>query len=202
MKERAGIVLMVVGLVVVLIGGVGFAATSGDSDEVAAGESTTTASSTSTTLAPTTTTVPDTTTSSSSTTSMPAETTTSSSTTSSSLPAEPETVEEFVEDFAAALEDGDREFVLERLHPVVIDGWGAELCESWVDSEIMMLSNYTLLAVDTGPITQQVDTPAGPAEVENYFGTTVSYTFQGQDFESGGSFALVDDTMFWLGQCR
>jgi len=107
-----------------------------------------------------------------------------------------------VEDYAQALEDGDREFIRERLHPVVIDGWGEDLCEAWIDREVMGLSNYVLVSVDRGPVLQTVDTPNGAVEVEDFFSGSVTYTYQGQDFEGGGSFALIDTTMFWLGQCR
>lgn len=206
MKERGGIVLMVIGLVVVLIGGVGWALSGDDTgEEIAASTSTsgptTTAPAPTTSVADTTTstTVPSTATTTASTSTSPSSTSSSSSTSS---PDDPETVEEFVEDFADALEDGDREFVLETLHPVVIEGWGAELCESWVDSEIMALSDYTLVSVNEGPITRTVDTPAGAQEVENFFDTSVTFTFQGQSFDAAGSFALIEDDMYWLGQCR
>jgi hypothetical protein len=201
MKERGGIVLMVVGLVIVLIGGVGWALSGDDSGDEMAG-STTTTGATTTSLASTTTAGDATTTTVAPSTTSSTSSTTSSSTTSSSIPDEPETVEDFVADFSQALEDGDREFVLERLHPVVIDGWGPDLCESWVDSEIMTLSNYTLVSVNEGPVTRTVDTPAGAEQVENFFDTSVTFTFQGQNFDAAGSFALIGTDMYWLGQCR
>jgi hypothetical protein len=204
MKERGGIVLMVIGLVVVLIGGVGWALSGDDTTQDAAA--------TTSTIVETTTSTPSTTASAADTTSTSAtsSTTTSTSTTestsstssTSTSPDDPETVEEFVEEFSEALEDGDREFVLERLHPVVIDGWGAELCETWVDTEIMALSDYTLVSVNEGPVTRTVNTPAGAQQVENFFDASVTFTFEGQDFEASGSFALVDSDMYWLGQCR
>jgi hypothetical protein len=203
MKQWAGPGLVAVGAVVFVVGIVGtLAGGSSDSAAEPADSTSTTSALTTSTVAAATTEAPAPTTTvvspPSSTTSTAAPTTTAPPTT---VPV-PETVEQFVAAYAAALETGDRNFVFERLHPVVVDGFGAELCSSWVDAEIMALSDYTLVSVNSGPITQSVITPAGSQQVENFFDASVSFTFQGQSFDAGGAFALVGLEMHWLGQCR
>jgi hypothetical protein len=113
-----------------------------------------------------------------------------------------ETVEAFVQAFAAALESGDRAFVGDRLHPVVYEGWGEDLCGAWIDREIMTLSDYTLVQVTSGPGDATVTTPNGSVSVANVSAADVTFSFQGQSFESVGSFASIDGIMYWLGQCR
>lgn len=196
MKRWIGPILT--GLGVVLIAA-GFLA-GGGAEPAAAGTSTTEPSTTSSTVLDTTTTTfaPATTT-----TTTPVETTTSTTepaTTTTTIA--PETVEEFVEAFSAALESGDRAFIGDRLHPVVYEGWGEDLCAAWIDREIMALSDYTLVSVNSGPANASVSTPNGSVSVADVFAADVTYTYQGQAFDSGGSFALVDGAMYWLGQCR
>jgi hypothetical protein len=185
------------GLGVLLIAA-GFLA-GGGTEPAAAGTSTTEPSTTTSTVADTTTTVAPVAT----TTTSPVETTTSTTeppTTTTTVATE--TVEEFVEAFSAALESGDREFVGDRLHPVVYEGWGEDLCGAWIDREIMTLSDYTLVQVTSGPGDATVTTPNGSVSVANVSAADVTFSFQGQSFESVGSFASIDGIMYWLGQCR
>ena len=137
------------------------------------------------------------TTSSSTTTTQPATTTSSTTTTE---PAE--TVEEFVAALGAAIDAGDNAFVFSRLHPVVIESWGEDLCRGWVDREIMALAQYTLVSVDQGPLTQTVTTPAGSVTITDFYSTTVTFRFEGEPFETTGAFGRLDGDMYYLGQCR
>jgi hypothetical protein len=188
--------MMGVGALVFLIG-LALTLTGGDDPDDSAAATTTNAPvelTTTSSATVTTTTTPST---SSTTTTTLATTTTTTTTT---IPKEP--VEEFVEAFSTALAAGDREFVLERLHPQVYANWGEDLCEAWVEREIMELSDYTLVRINSGPLAASVATPNGQITVPDVFETDVSFTFQGEGFESGGTFALIDTTMYWLGQCR
>jgi hypothetical protein len=197
MKERGGLVLMVAGAAIAIVGVIGTLASGGGDETPDTTVTTTTvppATATTTTVVTSTTRLDTTTTASA-----PTSTTTSSTTTTTVAP---ESVEAFVSAFGAALELGDRIFVRQSLHPVVIEGWGEELCESWIDREIMTLSDYTLVSVDSGPETRTVNTPAGPLSVENFFDASVSFMFEGQQFDQGGSFARIGPNMYWLGQCR
>ena len=196
MKERGGLVLMVAGAVIVIVGVIGTLASGG-------GDETPETTVITTTVAPatTTTTVATSTTRLDTTTTVVAETSTTTSSPTTTTVA-PESVEEFIDAYGAALASGDRDFIRRTLHPVVIEGWGEELCGSWIDREIMTLSDYTLVSVDSGPQTRTVNTPAGPLSVENFFDASVSFVFEGQPFEQGGSFARIGPDMYWLGQCR
>ncbi|MCB1245697.1 MAG: hypothetical protein KDB69_00350 [Acidimicrobiia bacterium] len=195
MNRWIGPVVMGVGAVVLVVGVIGL----GGSDSTEAANTTTstsavaTDSTTTTGAASTSTTAAETTSTSTSTT------TTSSTTTTTEAP---ETVEEFVKAFAAALEAGDREFVSERLHPVVSDAWGDDLCQAWIDREIVELRDYTLVAVTSGPADASVTTPGGQVSVADMYEADVTFTFQGQSFDSVGTFAPIDGMMYWLGQCR
>ena len=196
MKRWIGPILTGLGVLLIVAGLIGGGAT----ETVAADTSTTQAPSTTTTGA----TATSTTGATSTTTAAPVETTTSSTqapaTTTTTIA--PETVEDFVTAFSAALDSGDRQFVGERLHPIVYDGWGEDLCAAWIDGEIMSLSDYTLVQVNSGPLDATVSTPNGSVPVADVFAANVTFNFQGQSFDSTGSFALIDGVMYWLGQCR
>ena len=114
----------------------------------------------------------------------------------------PETVEEFVDSYAAAIAAGDVGFLFDRLHPAAVGGFGADLCRAWIDGEILALGDYRLTGAVEGPLEQSFTTPAGTGLIENAFRAPVSFVFQGQEFDAFAGFALVDGEMRWLGQCR
>lgn len=186
-----GAALMVAGAVAVVVGVVGYLGSS--SSDGVAGEpgpttSVTTATAQVTTTTLTTTIAPPSTTTVVTTTVAPA------TTTSMVFEAE-ETVEEFVRMFATALEEGDLDFIWQRLHPEVVAAGGEDLCRAWVENEIMALSDYTLYEVTGGP-----ETVNGIPDV---YSAAVSFTYQGQVFDDAtGQYALVDGTFRWLGACR
>jgi hypothetical protein len=188
----AGAMVFAVGMVGSFVGGDGTSATTTSTTVIALASSTTSEPSTTTSSAATTTQPTSTTTST--TASAPAATTTST--------VQDETVDEFLQAFSSALAAGDRDFVFGRLHPVVIDGWGEDLCSAWVDREIMVLRDYTFLALVDGPLARVVNTPSGRATVPDYYTATVRFAFQGETFTSDSGFALVGTEMHWLGQCR
>lgn len=199
---RWAYVLMSLGAVLVVIGLMGALQTENESAVAAseqAGVTTSAESSparaTSTTQLPTTTSSPTTTT-----TIAPTTTSTTTSTTTTLVP--DETVEDFVVRFASAIEDGDVDFLFDRLHPAVVGGFGMDLCRSWITNEILVLENYRLTGPVVGPQEQSFTTPVGQGIIENGFAAPVAFTFQGQEFESEGGFALIGSEMFWLGQCR
>ncbi len=196
MQRWIGPALVGVGVILVIVGFV-----AGGGDDTSADDTTTTLAATST-VVETTTTVSETTTTAAATTSTASDSTTTTAPATTTTTQAEETVEEFVEDFSAALDAGDRDFVANRLHPVVYDGWGEDLCNAWIDREIMTLSDYTLIAVTSGPADATVDTPNGTMSVADMYEADVSFTFEGQSFDSGGTYAPIDGVMYWLGQCR
>lgn len=141
---------------------------------------------TTTTLAPTSTTTTTTTT-------VPATTTTTTP---------PETLEEFVVAYRAALDSDDVAFLLDRLHPRILEIQGEEFCRAWVEREIIVLDNYQLAGEISGPADQMFPAPDGSQfAIADTFSTTVTFTIQGASFESPALFALVESEMFWLGTC-
>ncbi|MCI0426243.1 MAG: hypothetical protein L0Z49_07310 [Actinobacteria bacterium] len=133
-------------------------------------------------------------------TTLPTPTTSLQSTTTTTVALE--TLTEFVDRFRAALDADDLGFVFSRLHPQVIAGFGDALCRAWVDREILVLEEYELTG-EPGPVgEQQVETPAGDLPVADVFTAPIRFIFQGQTFESEGSFAYFDGLIYWMGQCR
>lgn len=187
-RRKQGLGLVALGVLLVVAAVVAAMSGPGEGDLVASTASTSTTMDTRSTSEPTTTTSPDTTT----TTTRPAPTTTVA----------PETVEEFVELFAAALAAGDLEFVMDRLHPDVVDGYTSEVCEAWVSSEIMALSDYGLTGDPTGPVDKTVNLAGQTATIADVYSAPVSFTFQGESFDSTADFALVNGVMRWLGSCQ
>jgi hypothetical protein len=192
MSRRAlGLASIALGVVLITAGVI--VASSEPSGETAAVSPTTTpTASTSTNVLPTTSTNPSTTIAPPTTSTVPATTTT--------LPTE--TVEEFVEAFAAALDNGDSAFVLERLHPDVIDGYTLQACETWVTDEIMGLSNYELTGDPTGPVDKSVTIAGSPATINDVYTAPVRFMFGGQSFDVSADFAVVENLVHWLGACE
>lgn len=108
----------------------------------------------------------------------------------------------FVGRFAAALETGDVGFLVETLHPVVVEAFGDETCETWVRREVMLLSDYRING-NPEPIGDgQVTSPTGSLAVEGMWSAPVAFTFNGEEFETQSSFAVIDGSVFWLGECE
>ncbi len=211
-KSRLAMGLIGVGIAMILFGIVDAAGSADPDESVAAVSASVADSSTSTAVAPTTSAAPAAPTTTTSTLALttvvptPPVVTTSPTTTTTSTAVEPtapaETVEEFVLAFAAAIAVGDVEFLFDRLHPAVVGGFGPALCRSWIEGEVLLLGNYELSGPVEGPRDQSFTTPAGTGTIPDAFAAPVSFVFQGQSFDGEGGFALVDNEMFWLGQCR
>ncbi len=113
-----------------------------------------------------------------------------------------EDVAGFIEAFSSALASRDTAFVEARLHPDVKDAFGTELCRTWIEREIMALSDYQLISIDGGPVTKQLTFPGGNRTVPDIYDVTVSFVFSGQTFTNPTDIALVGTQMYWLGECR
>lgn len=185
-RRNLGLGLIAIGSALILSGVL--VATSGSPDEAITAQPATT------TTVRTPSTTPETTTTS------PSVTTTTTSQTTTTL--RPETVEEFVDLFAAALTSGDQEFVVGRLHPAVIEGYTEEACRTWVGDEIMALSDYRLTGAATGPVDKGVSIAGQPATIVGVYSAPVSFTFRGQSFDSTADFAVVEGLVRWLGSCE
>lgn len=113
-----------------------------------------------------------------------------------------ESVKDFVVLFALAIAASDVEFLLDRLHPAVVGGFGLDLCQNWIEAEILQLGDYQLTGPVEGPRNQSFTTPTGTGTIEDAYSAPVTFVFQGQLFNAEGGFVLIGDEMHWLGQCR
>jgi hypothetical protein len=127
-------------------------------------------------------------------------TTTAPATTTTTTP--PETLEEFVAAYRAALDGDDVAFLFGRLHPKVIETQGEEFCRAWIEREVVALDNYQVIGEVTGPADEMFTAADGSQfAIADTFSTTVSFTIQGESFESEAGFALIESVMYWLGTC-
>jgi len=205
MNERTGIVLMGIGLLLTLVGVVWLGTGDFGSDKAAAPVTTTAApptaaaSTTTTANAPaTTTTVAPTTTTPTMTTAAPGTTTDAPTTTT--MASSGETLEEFIAEYQAALADDDSGFLFDRLHPVVLAMFDADLCRAYIDREIVTIESYTMVGTATNRAVS-FDTPDGPVNVD-LIEAPIHFDFRGQGVDTTGQFALVDGQMRWFTQCR
>ncbi|MEX0699999.1 MAG: hypothetical protein WD354_09730 [Acidimicrobiia bacterium] len=181
-RRLIGFVLTLVGVVLIVLG----VLLLWDSGQPQSTTTTLLAAPTTTTTAPPTTTATT--------------TTTTAAPTTTTLP--PETVEAFVATYRAALDADDVEFLFARLHPKVVETQGTELCRAWVEREVLVLDNYQIAGEITGPADERFPAPDGSQfAIADTFSTTVTFTIEGQNFESEAGFALVEGVMHWLGTC-
>ena len=119
------------------------------------------------------------------------------------MPAPPSTVAgnqilEFLDVFAAAIEVGDTPFLLESLHPLVVQQFSPELCQSFIEQEILTFANYRATGAVVGP---EERTLLG-TRIADFYEVPVSFGFQGRAVESIATFATVDGRVLWFAECR
>lgn len=188
-----GVASMAVGGVLTVVGAVGML-TAGD-QSVAAPE--TIDSTTTTEPSTTSTTEPTTTSTASSSTTTQAPPTTELPTTSTTTLPDPADVEVFVNQFVAWIEASDSAALVGRLHPVVIEEYGVDLCQEFVEREILALENYRSTGSVNGPEASQF----GSVDIDVYR-VPVAFIFQGEEFTSDAAFAFVEGTVHWFATCR
>ena len=193
-RRSIGVVIAAVGLVMMITGFLLSGGSSSTEPEAAA----TTAPPTS---APATTTRPPSTATSSTTTSAAAATSTTTTTTTSTTPPPP-SIEDFVAEYAAAAESGDSAFLFDRLLPGIRDAFGAELCRSWVDREILAIGDYKLTGEITGPSSRSLTAGDTTIAVDEYYEAPVSFTFQGEAVDGKAAWVVDNGQLYWVGECR
>ncbi len=186
-RRSVGLALVALGGIVAAIGLIGMFVSNNGGDAEALLTTTTTIQDSETT---TTTSITATTTTQAITT------TTSEATTTTTLDVTAE-IEAFVEGFAAAIEREDIESLLATLHPAVLEAFDEETCQTFIENEILLLLDYRLTGEIDGPNSQTF----GSFTVDMYT-RPVAFTFQGQDFESGASFAIEETGVTWFAECR
>lgn len=100
----------------------------------------------------------------------------------------------FVTEFADAIDRGDIDFLVDSLHPGVIETFGEDLCRTYVGDEILALVDYRLTGDIEGPT-------SGPFS-ESMYVAPVTFSFQGQEFEADASFGAEPDGVRWFTECR
>jgi len=186
-RRSVGLALVALGGIVAVIGLIGMFVSNNGGDAEALLATTTTIQDSETT---TTTAI------SATTTTQAITTTTSEATTTTTLNVTAE-IEAFVEGFAAAIEREDVDSLLATLHPAVLETFDEEICRTFIENEILHLLDYRLTGEIDGPNSQTI----GSFTIDMYSGP-VAFTFQGQDFESGASFAIEETGVMWFAECR
>jgi hypothetical protein len=128
-------------------------------------------------------------------------TSTTSSTAVATTAVPPEMVEDFVIAFRVAVDAEDVAFLMERLHPIVLEVFGEKLCRAFIEREILQLENYVQAGPVEGPTTRSFETPSGSGEAVT-FSVPVEFVFQGQHFEDTARYGPVDGEMHWFTECR
>jgi hypothetical protein len=191
-RRRTGVALMAAGGVLAIVGLIGMLGSGDASTEAGPASSTPPTAATTTTASTTTVTA----------TTMPTvtiiESTTTASTTTTALQPDPvEVIQTFVPEFAGMIAADDVEGLFDTLHPAALETQDADLCRAFIEREIVALGDYRL----TGDVTGPVATTFGSTTVDLYT-APVSFTYQGQSFDSTATFALVDGQVRWFTTCR
>jgi hypothetical protein len=188
---------MVLGGVLVIAAIIGLIAGGGGTAGPVEASATTTASTTTVPAATTTTATTTTTVATTTTPTMTIIETTTVATTTTTAPDPVAAIEAFVPEFAGMIATGDVQGLFDTLHPAVLDAQDADLCRAYIEREILALVDYRLTGAVTGP----APTTFGSTTVDVYSGT-VSFSYQGQPFDSTATFALVGGQVRWFTTCR
>ena len=129
-------------------------------------------------------------------------TTTTGPTTTTTSVVEVEAVVSFVGEFAAAIAAEDVDWLLTRMHPLVVQRYGEALCGDYVAREIVGLGDYQVTGEVIGPIERTYSTDGGSVTIAPYFEAPVSFTFSGQSYDGVGGFAAIEGLLFWFTECR
>ena len=119
-----------------------------------------------------------------------------STTTSFGVFDEAAAVEDFVLDFASAIDDGDVDFLFDRLHPAVKATYDEGECRQHIEEEILRLEDYQ----QAGPVEGPFDSEFGEFPLTTYE-VPVTFTFEESDFESSASYSLTEGTVRWFAMC-
>lgn len=192
---------MAIGLALVLVAFVG-AAVDGDDDggDAAMPASSTSSSTTSITSTSSTTTSTSTTTTSTTSSTTTTTSTTSTSTTTTTVPPEPETLAEFVVAFNAST-TSDLGFAFDRLHPVVLELFGADMCRTWLEQRFAG-TTVEIVGEPGSPAATRLNTPSGPVDVDDLFTVLTEITFQGSVSDAPATYAYVDGLIHWFTSCE
>jgi hypothetical protein len=112
-----------------------------------------------------------------------------------------ETVEAFILAFNSAVQTGDLQFLIDRLHPVAVTIGGEEACRAYIQSEFSQASSMMLTGNIVGPDEVVKVGPDGDIVLEEHYTADVVLVFRGQAFDITAEFARLDGVMRWLTAC-
>lgn len=107
----------------------------------------------------------------------------------------------FVISFRVAIDAGDVAFLLERLHPVVLDAFGSDACRAFIEQEMLELREYRQTGGAIGPIIRAFATATGSTTAQTYE-VPVAFDYQGQHYEDRALLGFANETMHWFAECR
>ena len=105
-------------------------------------------------------------------------------------------VEEFIGDFAGAIEGGDSAFLFERLHPAVKATYEEEACRAYIDDRVLPLENYR----QEGPVLGPFDAEFGEFPITSYE-VLVNFEIDGFPTEETAVFSLTEGVVRWFAEC-
>lgn len=111
-------------------------------------------------------------------------------------------IEAFIGDLGEAITNGDSAFVFSRLHPEIVDGFGQDVCRSWVETQIMALVDYRMAGEVSGPTTGALDTPGGRIVIDERYSVPIAFRFGGQDQQTTADYVIIDGTVYFTGTCE
>ena len=193
-RRALGVGIVVVGVAMIGVGAANLgdsSEASGQTDRSSTGAPTTTEALALTTTAPPPTTTPPTSTSP-----------TTAPTISTTATTPPPSVDDFILAYAAATVSGDSDFLFTTLLPDIHNVLGADTCRTWIETEILALSNYSATGAPSGPSLRTLTVGVTTISVDRYYEVPITFSFQGESFDAVAAFAIRDGQVFWIGECR
>jgi hypothetical protein len=115
-------------------------------------------------------------------------------------PLDPATAEEFASDLAAAIRDGQNEYLLDRLHPATIDRYGLPQCRTYIRDTISGSDITWEVQGSTGPTSWDYITDGATTTIPDAWAVTVRQP--GADPEIRDlHFAPFEGTWRWFTDC-
>jgi hypothetical protein len=114
--------------------------------------------------------------------------------------AQQETVAQFLQLFATALQTGDTSFLIGRLNPHVIEVYGAANCAATIAAMTDPTASFTINAT-SGPAPFSWSESGTPVPVDDVYTVSVTRVAEGQSSVQDIHLALVQGQLTWFRKC-
>jgi hypothetical protein len=118
----------------------------------------------------------------------------------STAPAQQETVAQFLQLFATALQTGDTSFLIGRLNPHVIEVYGQANCAAVVAAMTDPTASFTINAT-SGPAPFSWSESGTPVPVDDVYTVSVTRVAGGQSSVQDIHLALLQGQLTWFRKC-